>query len=175
MQSGSRTCSRSCKRPRSSATIWRKTAALMLKKYSAIRMKRGLAIVAVHDGTCRGCNMRIPPQLYNIIQRGASPGNLPKLQPDDLLGQAAGRSRRNRVARALRQAGDVSTLPERLRKSGSCHGNLRSQQFKLDSAPTRWPKGRPKTAAYDEGKARRFMQGSPYGSSLKMCPRSKSA
>ncbi|HNI59744.1 MAG TPA: C4-type zinc ribbon domain-containing protein [Pseudomonadota bacterium] len=44
----------------------------VLKKYSAIRMKRGLAIVAVHDGTCRGCNMRIPPQLYNIIQRGAS-------------------------------------------------------------------------------------------------------
>jgi len=43
-----------------------------LKRYSAIRMKRGLAIVAVHDGTCRGCNMRIPPQLYNIIQRGAS-------------------------------------------------------------------------------------------------------
>ena len=44
----------------------------VLKKYSAIRMKRGLAIVAVHDGTCRGCNMRIPPQLYTIIQRGAS-------------------------------------------------------------------------------------------------------
>lgn len=44
----------------------------VLKKYSAIRMKRGLAIVAVKDGTCRGCNMRIPPQLYNTIQRGAS-------------------------------------------------------------------------------------------------------
>ena len=43
-----------------------------LKKYSTIRMRRGLAIVAVRDGTCRGCNMRIPPQLYNIIQRGAS-------------------------------------------------------------------------------------------------------
>ena len=43
-----------------------------LKKYSTIRIRRGLAIVAVHDGTCRGCNMRIPPQLYNIIQRGAS-------------------------------------------------------------------------------------------------------
>ena len=43
-----------------------------LKKYSTIRMRRGLAIVAVRDGTCRGCNVRIPPQLYNIIQRGAS-------------------------------------------------------------------------------------------------------
>ena len=43
-----------------------------LKKYSTIRMRRGLAVVAVRDGTCRGCNMRIPPQLYNIIQRGAT-------------------------------------------------------------------------------------------------------
>lgn len=44
----------------------------VLRKYSMIRMRRGLAIVAVSDGTCRGCNMRIPPQLYNILQRGNS-------------------------------------------------------------------------------------------------------
>lgn len=44
----------------------------VFKKYSTIRSRRGLAIVAVHDGTCRGCNMRIPPQLYNVIQRGTS-------------------------------------------------------------------------------------------------------
>jgi predicted nucleic acid-binding Zn-ribbon protein len=42
----------------------------VLKKYSAIRMRRGLAVVAVHNGTCRGCNMNIPPQLYNQLQRG---------------------------------------------------------------------------------------------------------
>jgi predicted nucleic acid-binding Zn-ribbon protein len=42
----------------------------VLKKYAAIRMRRGLAVVAVHNGTCRGCNMNIPPQLYNQIQRG---------------------------------------------------------------------------------------------------------
>ena len=41
----------------------------VLKKYNSIKMRRGLAIVAVHNGTCRGCNMNIPPQLYNQLQR----------------------------------------------------------------------------------------------------------
>jgi predicted nucleic acid-binding Zn-ribbon protein len=44
----------------------------VLKKYSAIRMRRGLALVPVKNGTCQGCNMNIPPQLYNTIQRGDS-------------------------------------------------------------------------------------------------------
>jgi uncharacterized protein len=44
----------------------------VLKKYSAIRMRRGLAVVPVHNGTCRGCNMNIPPQLFNTLQRGNS-------------------------------------------------------------------------------------------------------
>jgi hypothetical protein len=44
----------------------------VLKKYGTIRLRRGLAVVAVKDGTCRGCNMNIPPQLYNTIQRGSS-------------------------------------------------------------------------------------------------------
>lgn len=44
----------------------------VMKKYGTIRLRRGLAVVAVKDGTCRGCNMNIPPQLYNIIQRGTS-------------------------------------------------------------------------------------------------------
>ena len=42
----------------------------VLKKYNAIKMRRGLAVVAVHNGTCRGCNMNIPPQLFNQLQRG---------------------------------------------------------------------------------------------------------
>jgi predicted nucleic acid-binding Zn-ribbon protein len=42
----------------------------VLKKYGAIRMRRGLAVVAVHNGTCGGCNMNIPPQLFNQLQRG---------------------------------------------------------------------------------------------------------
>jgi uncharacterized protein len=44
----------------------------VLKRYGAIRMRRGLAVVAVKDGTCQGCNMNIPPQLYNVLQRGVS-------------------------------------------------------------------------------------------------------
>jgi predicted nucleic acid-binding Zn-ribbon protein len=44
----------------------------VLKKYSAIHMKKGLAVVAVVSGTCSGCRMRIPPQLFNILQRGNS-------------------------------------------------------------------------------------------------------
>jgi predicted nucleic acid-binding Zn-ribbon protein len=42
----------------------------MLKRYGTIRMRRGLAVVSVRNGTCQGCNMNIPPQLYNVIQRG---------------------------------------------------------------------------------------------------------
>jgi predicted nucleic acid-binding Zn-ribbon protein len=42
----------------------------VLKKYSAIRMRRGLAMAPVKNGTCQGCNMNIPPQLYNQLQRG---------------------------------------------------------------------------------------------------------
>ena len=44
----------------------------VLKRYGAIRMRRGLAVVAVKDGTCQGCNMNIPPQLYIILQRGVT-------------------------------------------------------------------------------------------------------
>jgi predicted nucleic acid-binding Zn-ribbon protein len=44
----------------------------VLKRYGAIRMRRGLAVVSVKNGTCQGCNMNIPPQLYNVLQRGIS-------------------------------------------------------------------------------------------------------
>ncbi len=44
----------------------------VLKKYKSIRMKRGLAMVPVKNGTCQGCNMNIPPQVFNTLQRGNS-------------------------------------------------------------------------------------------------------
>ncbi|HEY2900380.1 MAG TPA: C4-type zinc ribbon domain-containing protein [Polyangia bacterium] len=44
----------------------------VMKRYSAIRMRRGLAVVSVRNGTCQGCNMNIPPQLYNTLQKGLS-------------------------------------------------------------------------------------------------------
>jgi uncharacterized protein len=42
----------------------------VLKKYSSIRMRRGLAVVPVVKGVCQGCHMSIPPQLFNLLQRG---------------------------------------------------------------------------------------------------------
>ena len=42
----------------------------VLKKYATIRMRRGLAMAPVKNGTCQGCNMNIPPQVFNQLQRG---------------------------------------------------------------------------------------------------------
>jgi predicted nucleic acid-binding Zn-ribbon protein len=40
------------------------------RKYERIFSKRGgLAVVEVREGTCQGCRMRVPPQLFNEIQR----------------------------------------------------------------------------------------------------------
>jgi hypothetical protein len=44
----------------------------VLKRYGAIRIRRGLALAAVASGNCSGCNMNIPPQLFNVLQRGNS-------------------------------------------------------------------------------------------------------
>ena len=42
----------------------------VLRKYNAIARRRGgKAVVAAKRGVCTGCNMRLPPQLYNIILR----------------------------------------------------------------------------------------------------------
>jgi len=40
------------------------------RRYEMIFSRRGgLAVAAVRDGTCRGCHMNLPPQLFNQIQR----------------------------------------------------------------------------------------------------------
>ncbi len=40
------------------------------RKYEMIFQRRGgLAVVEVRGGICQGCRMRVPPQLYNEIQR----------------------------------------------------------------------------------------------------------
>jgi uncharacterized protein len=44
----------------------------ILKRYGGIRIRRGLAVVSVRNGTCQGCNMNIPPQLYIVLQRGTT-------------------------------------------------------------------------------------------------------
>jgi predicted nucleic acid-binding Zn-ribbon protein len=43
----------------------------MLKRYEKLReARRGVAIVEARDGGCLGCNMHIPPQMYNNLYRG---------------------------------------------------------------------------------------------------------
>lgn len=44
----------------------------LMKRYAHIRQRRGVAVVPVERGTCTGCRMTIPPQLYNMVQRGTS-------------------------------------------------------------------------------------------------------
>lgn len=70
----------------------------VLKRYSNIRMRRGLAVVSVRNGTCQGCNMNIPPQLFIVIQRGQTIETCPSchriiywedLMKDDKAGEAA--------------------------------------------------------------------------------------
>jgi hypothetical protein len=45
----------------------------ILRKYELIKQKRhGIGIVLASDGTCQGCHMNIPPQLYIQLIKGAS-------------------------------------------------------------------------------------------------------
>ena len=48
-----------------------KVSSRWYRQYDTIRKRRdGLAVVGVLDEHCQGCNMGIPPQLYNIVLRG---------------------------------------------------------------------------------------------------------
>ena len=42
-----------------------------LKKFQMIKEQQvtGIAVVPVKDAVCLGCNMNIPPQMYNELQR----------------------------------------------------------------------------------------------------------
>jgi predicted nucleic acid-binding Zn-ribbon protein len=42
----------------------------ILRRYERVKSRReGIAICEVHEGRCKGCNMTIPPQLFNVILR----------------------------------------------------------------------------------------------------------
>ncbi len=44
----------------------------LISRYERIRKQRGgVAVVAVVNGTCQGCNMNIPPQMANQLRTGA--------------------------------------------------------------------------------------------------------
>ena len=44
--------------------------ASVMKRYSRLRdQRRGVAVVEAREGNCMGCNMHLPPQLYNMLFR----------------------------------------------------------------------------------------------------------
>lgn len=46
-------------------------AAPLINRYTMLRGKRqGIAVVEARDGSCLGCNMHIPPQMYNNLYKG---------------------------------------------------------------------------------------------------------
>ncbi len=49
----------------------------VLSQYEAIRRRRGMAVVPARHGVCTGCNMHLPPQLYNILQGGGTMEHCP--------------------------------------------------------------------------------------------------
>ncbi|KAB0665398.1 hypothetical protein F6V25_09970 [Oryzomonas japonica] len=43
----------------------------LVKRYNALRkQRRGQAVAGARDGYCLGCNMNLPPQLYNSLYKG---------------------------------------------------------------------------------------------------------
>ena len=55
---------------RKNAEIRKEIPAEILRKYEKIKgIGRGLAVVAVWKEVCSGCHMKIPPQMYNDLQK----------------------------------------------------------------------------------------------------------
>lgn len=52
----------------------------LLRRYEQVQRRRGIALVPVVDGSCKGCFMSLPPQLNNIIARGTSLESCPSCQ-----------------------------------------------------------------------------------------------
>jgi predicted nucleic acid-binding Zn-ribbon protein len=63
-QSQDQTQSLHGKREHASQTVDRQ----LLQRYDQVRKKRMPALVPVIAGTCQGCNMNVPPQLYNNLR-----------------------------------------------------------------------------------------------------------
>jgi len=54
----------------------------LLDKFSKVKsgQANGIAVVSVKDAVCQGCNMNIPPQMYNELQRGDNLKNCPSCE-----------------------------------------------------------------------------------------------
>jgi uncharacterized protein len=62
----------------------------VVKRYGTLRdNRRGVAVVEARDGSCLGCNMNLPPQLYNTLFRGEELITCPHCQRMLVLKQKA--------------------------------------------------------------------------------------
>jgi len=52
----------------------------LLRRYEQVQRRRGIALVPVVDGICKGCFMSLPPQLSNIIARNTTLESCPSCQ-----------------------------------------------------------------------------------------------
>lgn len=51
--------------------LFQKLPGSLSRRYTQLReQRRGQALAIVRDGRCIGCNMQLPPQLYNLLCRG---------------------------------------------------------------------------------------------------------
>lgn len=65
--------------------------ASLIKRYNSLReQRRGQAIAIARDGYCLGCNMNLPPQLYNSLFRGDDLISCPHCQRVLILKQQQG-------------------------------------------------------------------------------------
>lgn len=73
------------------AEITANLPASLIKRYNSLReQRRGQAIAFARDGYCLGCNMNLPPQLYNSLFRGDEMISCPHCQRVLILKQQAG-------------------------------------------------------------------------------------
>ncbi len=64
--------------------------ASLVKRYASLRdQRRGQAVAIARDGYCLGCNMNLPPQLYNSLFRGEELLSCPHCQRVLILKQQA--------------------------------------------------------------------------------------
>jgi predicted nucleic acid-binding Zn-ribbon protein len=71
--------------------ITKSVPASLLKRYTNLReQRRGQAIAYARDGYCLGCNMHLPPQLYNSLFRGDELISCPHCQRVLILKQQQG-------------------------------------------------------------------------------------
>jgi uncharacterized protein len=52
----------------------------LLSRYETVRRRRSPALVTVIAGKCQGCNMIVPPQLYNTLKTGLETDICPSCQ-----------------------------------------------------------------------------------------------